>query len=221
MTDSPTPRPRRPRLVTAIVVAAVVLVVIVVAGIGLLTAGTASPGSTTGAPGAAASSGPAAPPSSAAPTHTAPAPKPVKTTAAPTPQPTRTATITKPTAVPIKKAFTATVVRMEAVKGVAEGPGEIGGPSVRFTVKITNTTGKTVSLTETVVNAFYGSAQTPAVQLRQPNGKDFPHSVKNGSSATGVFIFNIPVKSRSDVRITVDTSVKNPVIAFEGSAPRS
>jgi hypothetical protein len=123
--------------------------------------------------------------------------------------------------VPIKKELTAAVVRSEAVAGKADGPGEIGGPAVRFTVRITNTTGAPVSLADTVVNAYYGSAETPAVQLRMPGGVDFPTSVADGGSATGVFVFNIPSASRSSVKVTVDTSVRNPVIAFQGSAPRA
>ena len=100
------------------------------------------------------------------------------------------------------------------------GPGEIGGPSVRFTIRITNTTGKTFNLTNTVVNAYYGTSSTPAVQLQQPGGKDFPTSVKTGASATGVFVFNIPKAQRAHVEVTVDTAVQNPVIAFKGPAPK-
>jgi hypothetical protein len=226
MTDQQTPSPRHPGRVTAVIVSVLVVVIAAVAGIGLLTSGAAAPASTTAAPAAAASetipaettATPLATATTAAPTDT---PTPVRSSAAPTPQPTKTATISKPTQVPIKKELTATVVKMEAVTGTADGPGEIGGPSVRFTITITNTTGKVFVLSNTVVNAFYGSDATPAVQLRSPGGKDFPASVANGASATGVFVFNIPAASRSNVKVTVDTAVQNPVIAFQGAAPRA
>jgi len=113
------------------------------------------------------------------------------------------------------------VVKMEAVAGKADGPGEIAGPAVRFTIRIENTTGKTVALSNTVVNAYYGSDESPAVQLRLPGGSDFPAGVKDGATATGVYLFNIPTDERSDVRVTVDTAVNNPVIAFEGAAPKA
>jgi hypothetical protein len=221
MTDQPTPR--SPMRTTAIIVGALVLVIAAVTAIGLLASGAPKAASTTRPPIAGTTISPAATPvplvtaTTAAPTVT---PTPVKQTSAPTPQPTKTAAISKPTAVPIKKELTATVVKMDAVTGTADGPGEIAGPSVRFTISISNTTGKTFVLSNTVVNAYYGTAATPAVQLRRPGGKDFPASVKNGSSATGVFVFNIPEASRSKVKVTVDTSVQNPVVAFEGSAPR-
>jgi hypothetical protein len=229
MTDQP--QPRRTRRTTALIVGALVLVVAVVAVIGLLTAGRAAPASTStpvaqegAAASSAASAAPAAPTpsSSSKPSKPAKAPTVVKTEPAgrPTPQPTKTATIAEPTAVPIKQELTAAVTKMTAVTGTADGPGEIGGPSVRFTITIENTTGKTFSLSNTVVNAYYGKAATPAVQLRSPGGKDFPSSVRNGGSATGSFVFNIPKASRSSVKVTVDTSVQNPVIAFQGAAPR-
>lgn len=134
------------------------------------------------------------------------------------PQPTRTVSISTPAT--IVTALTAQVTRMEAVIGKADGPGEIGGPAVRFTITITNRTGKTVNLSDTAVNAYSGAAATPAVPLRMPGGVAFPGSVANGRSATGVFVFNIPVASRSLVKVTVDTSVRNPVVAFRGAAPK-
>jgi hypothetical protein len=223
MTDPQTPR--RSRRTTAILVGLLVVVIAVVTVIGVIAArgqttptaaATQTPGAATTAP-AETTPTPLTTATKAAPTDT---PKPVERTTSPTPQPTKTASISKPTQVPIKKELTATVTKMAAVTGKADGPGEIGGPSVRFTITITNTTGKAFSLSNTVVNAYYGKAATPAVQLRSPGGKDFPSSVKNGGSATGVFIFNIPKASRSAVKVTVDTSVQNPVIAFQGAAPR-
>lgn len=217
--------PRRSRRGAVAIVVVLVLVIAGVTGIAIATAGgggapgaagSTTPGATLGAAGTVT---PSATPS--ADTSKPPAVLKPTTTASPTPQPTKTATISEPTAVPIKKELTATVVKMAAVTGVADGPGEIGGPSVRFTIRITNTTGKTFSLSSTVVNAYYGSASTPAVQLRKPGAKDFPTSVKDGASATGVYVFNIPKADRGKVEITVDTSVQNPVVAFKGSAPRS
>jgi hypothetical protein len=229
MTDQP--EPRRTRRTGVLLVSALVLVIAAVTVIGLLTAGRAVPASTAtpvaqggAAASASAGTGSSAPAVSAQAKPATPAktPKvvPSKASTRPTPQATKTATIAKPTAVPIKQELTAAVTKMTAVTGTADGPGEIGGPSVRFTITITNHTGKAFSLSNTVVNAYYGKAATPAVQLRSPGGKDFPSSVKNGGSATGVFIFNIPKASRSAVKVTVDTSVQNPVIAFQGAAPR-
>ena len=219
--------PRTPKRITAIILGVLVLVIAGVAGMGVLASATRAAAPTTPAPtitGSAVAVTLTPTPTSAA-TATArptasPTSTPTKQAPVSTPQPTKTATISKPTAVPIKKELTATVVKSEAVTGKADGPGEIGGPSVRFTITITNTTGASIPLSSTVVNAYYGSDATPAVQLRMPGGVDFPATVADGASATGVFVFNIPNASRSDVKVTVDTSVRNPVIAFQGSTPR-
>ena len=203
--------------VLALVIAAFVVVGIVTAAAS--PAGPVAPSSTapaatvTPSPGSSASA-------SVTPTPTASAtakPKPTKV-AVPKVQPTATATISAPKA--IVKRLTAKVSKMEAVTGKANAPGEVGGPSVRFTITITNTTGKSVNLSNTVVNAYYGSAATPAIELQSPGGADFPASVATGRSATGVFVFNIPTASRGSVKVTVDTSVNNPVVAFKGAAPK-
>lgn len=232
MIDQPRPHPARRR--TVLVVAVLVLVAAVVTIIALVngsgptpsaaptpTVGRTTPTSTSPAT-STASTATTAPALPATPTSGAPTTQPSdKATTDPTSQPTKTAMISKPTSVPITTELKASVEKMEAVKGTADGPGEVGGPSVRFTIKITNTTGKTYSLSNTVVNAYYGSAQSPAIPLRSPGGTNFPTSVKDGGSAAGVYLFNIPKASRGNVRVTLDTDVQNPVIAFDGAAPRS
>jgi cytoskeletal protein RodZ len=229
MTDQPaTPGRGRGGAVALISVLAAVIVAFVMIGV-ITAAGAPRPASSVAAAGAsptvtaASPSTPSPAPSpspSATATATATAKAKPKATPVPAgrPQPTKTATISKPTT--IVKALTAKVTKMEAVQGKADGPGEIGGPSVRFTIAISNTTGKTVDLSNTVVNAYYGPDSAPAVELRMPGGRTFPSSVKNGSTATGVYLFNIPEASRGKVEVTVDTSVRNPVVAFRGAAPR-
>jgi len=224
MTDPIQPKRGRWAAPALIAILAAVIVVVVVIGVvsaanspknAATTSSAAVPtGSASASASATASSSPSAsssPAASSTPTRTTPA-------AAATPQPTKTATISAPTA--IVKSLTAKVTKMEAVQGKANGPGEVAGPSVRFTITITNSTGKTVDLSNTVVNAYYGSDATPATELQQPGGQAFPASVASGSTATGVFVFNIPTASRNKVTVTVDTSVQNPVIAFRGAAPR-
>lgn len=216
---------RRSRRTAAAIIAVLVVVIVAVVVIGLLSAGHAAPGSSAGptagsssgaaSSSASASSTPSSEPSvSATPLNTS-TPKPAAT--APRPQPTTTAALASPA--PITRSLTAAVTKMEAVQGTASGPGEIAGPAVRFTITITNSTGKRVDLSNTVVNAYAGKHSDPAVPLDSPGGRPFPKSVASGASAKGVFVFNIPKADRSKVEITVDTSVLNPVVAFKGSAP--
>ena len=141
------------------------------------------------------------------------APKPDKT------QPVKVAEIKAQAPVAIVGALKADVTDMKAVQGAAHVPGEIAGPSVRFTVRITNGTADTVDLSKTVVTAYYGADKTPANELTGSGAHAFPASVKPGHTVSGAFVFTIPSSERSTVEVAVDTSVANPVVAFKGSAP--
>lgn len=224
MTDQTTPRdPRHPRRIRALLGSALVLVIAAVVVIALLTQhGGAKPAAaiSTDPSGTSATVVPVATPTataSAAPSKPAAVTRPSSTTR-PTPQATKTATIAA--TAPIEQRLTVAVTKTEAVQGKAQGPGEIAGPAVRFTVVIKNSTGKSVDLSDTVVNAYFGKQSTPAVELQSPGGVSFPHSVSNGGSARGVFVFTMPKDQRSNVVVTVDTSVNNPVVAFRGAAPQ-
>lgn len=136
----------------------------------------------------------------------------------PEPLPTKHATLEAPAV--IASDLVADVVRMTAVKGLASAPGEVAGPAVRFTIRISNRTGRSISLANTVVSAYYGPKAVPAIPLEEPGGRPFPTSVGNGKSASGSFVFGIPTAQRDQVTVSVDTSVRNPVVAFKGAAPR-
>jgi hypothetical protein len=109
---------------------------------------------------------------------------------------------------------------LEAISGVARGPGEVGGPALRFTVTVRNDTQDAVSLTSTVVNLFYGAEQSPATELTGSGGAAFGASVAPGSVQQGTFVFTVPSDERDQVRIAVDYSVGVPIVLFEGAAPR-
>lgn len=220
-----TEHPRRVRWLPTAIVTLLAAVVVLFVVIGVMAA-TGAPRSDVGAAPAASASTPASSePQASESSSSKPSPassarsSAVPSAAAePTPQPTKTVTISKQTV--IVKELTARVTKTVAVQGQAQGPGEIAGPSVRFTITLSNATGRSIDLSNTVVNAYGGADASPAIQLQGPGGKTFPKSLASGDSATGVFVFNIPETQRGRVQVTVDTSVKNPVVAFEGAAPR-
>ena len=109
---------------------------------------------------------------------------------------------------------------LEAVDGVARGPGEVGGPSLRFAVTVRNDTSDAVALTATVVNLFFGAEQSPATELTASGGAPLPESVAAGATQQGVFVFAVPGDQRDQVRIAVDYSAGVPIVLFEGAAPR-
>ena len=109
---------------------------------------------------------------------------------------------------------------LEAVEGEAQGPGEVGGPALRFTLTMRNDGDAPVSLESTVVNVYSGPDQAPAVDLRGPGGIPLPAEVAAGATVTGVFIFMVPTEHRDQVRIGVDYTVGIPIVVFEGAGPR-
>ena len=112
------------------------------------------------------------------------------------------------------------IAEMKAVKGKAKLPGDIAGPAIRFTVKVTNTGDQTADLSTTVVGVFHGKAETPALQLNRSETSPLPAKLKADASAEGEYEFTVPVADRDQVLITVDHSVDSSIVAFEGSAPR-
>ncbi|WP_394553144.1 hypothetical protein ACDF64_02115 [Agromyces sp. MMS24-JH15] len=120
----------------------------------------------------------------------------------------------------IAPALTARITSIEAVQGEAQGPGEIDAPSIRVAVEIRNDTDAASSLSTATVTGYYGSAMTPAPELREPGGTPFPASVAAGGRAEAVFIFSVPTDERDDVTIMVDYSLDYAPLQFHGAVPR-
>lgn len=215
---------RRAWWIVASAALAVVVVLLVVAGVA------ASNGTAPGAVGTSATSTPR--PLATATPSAVPSPPPTATTppTVDTPAPTEAEgeLAPPPAQAPVPLTDSAAAVpgvvfgvgALEAVDGVARGPGEVGGPSLRFTVTVQNDTSETVSLASTVVNLFFGSEQSPATELTSSGGAPFPASVAPGATQQGVFVFAVPPDARDQVRIAVDYSAGVPIVLFEGAAPR-
>lgn len=156
-----------------------------------------------------------------APTTIAPTSEPSATPTSPGPDETDAPSQPVPIESPgiITQGLTAQILSIEAVDGVAEGPGEVSGPSIRFTVTITNGTTAAVDLTSTVVTVDYGSDRIPAGQLYEPGASPMPTTVTAGAAVSGVYVFSIPVDQRGLVNITVDYSVGVPPLVFTGQVP--
>ena len=96
-------------------------------------------------------------------------------------------------------------------------PGEVGGPSLRFTVTVVNRSSAALDLSTSVVNAYTGDDLAPATPLMKPGGRPFPGQVTVGGSGSGVFVFNVPEQDRGHVRLEVDLAPGLTVVLFEGS----
>lgn len=111
----------------------------------------------------------------------------------------------------------ASLVKIESVEGEAVIAGEVGGPSLRVTLEVSNDTRDAFATPAVVVNLYIGSDLRPAGPLMKPGGKEFPQSVKAGAIAEGVYLFNVPLDQRDDITIEVDLAVGTPIVVFHGS----
>ncbi|MCQ2001754.1 hypothetical protein [Arthrobacter zhaoxinii] len=115
----------------------------------------------------------------------------------------------------------AAVGSFEAVDGDPGGAAEAGGPSIRFSVTVSNRTGSAISLEEAVVNVEAGPDATPATQLSGPGGTAFPATLGAGESASAVFVFRVAPELRQALRILFHYQATTPIAAFEGPMPQS
>ncbi len=110
--------------------------------------------------------------------------------------------------------------RLEAVDGEATGPGEIAGPAVRVTVVATNGTSEPVLLDSVVVDFVYGPDRTSASPLSGPGAERFSGRLAPGDTATGVYVFDVPVAERDEVSVLVSYEAAVSPVVFTGAAPR-
>lgn len=194
--------------------ASLVLVVAVVV-LALVLGDGESPADTGAAPGAGSTTAPAAPP------ELAPAPV--------TPEPagpTEDATELPPSLAPVGfeeqaavgNGITAEVVSMEAIEGTAQGPGNIAGPALRVTVRITNGTADPVSLDGVAVDLAHGTELVPASPLDDPSEAPFAGTVQPSGSAVGVYVFTVPADDRELVSLSVGYQAGAPFLVFTGAA---
>jgi hypothetical protein len=207
--------------VGATVVVAIVLLVVVASGVARQD--DASPGTTNSAAptsGDEPSSGPTPTPPvvSDPPAGEDPTP-PAGGSTGPTPPPAQAPVALTEPAAPVP-GVTFSIGKLEAVDGVANGPGEVAGPALRFAATVRNDTAEPVSLRSTVINMFAGAESTPMTEVGEPGGVPLPETVAAGESATGVFVFTVPDEFRDRIQISVDYLADAPVVLFEGEAPR-
>jgi hypothetical protein len=199
--------------------AAGVLLVLVVGAV-VLGRGNGAPG---GEPGAAATSGSAASSASAAPGGSAGSGTPAPGEAAPTgvvgsvdaPPPSLPQVSLQETAA-VGDGVTVAVAAIESFQGQATGPGNVNGPALRVTLRITNGTGGDIALDGVAVNVAYGDSVTPASPLDDPSRAPFSGSVAPGKSAEGAYVFSVPSGAADPAVVEVGYRPGAPLVVFVG-----
>jgi hypothetical protein len=204
---------RRPALVA---LALLVVAAIVVAAVVLGTGGERPDSDAASASSSASTSAVTSAPSSSVPSPTTTAPAPSGPTGDPNdPPPSRPAVALSDTA-EAGDGVTASLPLIEEIDGHAVGPGNVSGPALRITVRVTNGTHGAVSLDGVSVNVAYGSELTPASPLEDSSADPFTGSLAPGASAQGVYVFSVPEGSRDSVTIEVGYQAGAPLLLFTG-----
>lgn len=104
-------------------------------------------------------------------------------------------------------------IRSREIEG--SGPGEVSGPALVVTVLIRNGSKTDLYVDSAIVN-LTDSEGTVGIPLAGEPARPFVGTVQSGKSATGVYVFSVPKRARSPIRVTVDYSPDHAAASFEG-----
>lgn len=112
--------------------------------------------------------------------------------------------------------LTANVVSVESYTATAKRAGEVSGPAVKVTLRLTNGTGSAFPLSTAGVNAYYGSEATPAAPVAgDPAAKPFSGSLTPGAAATAVYVFSVPADEEGSVTLTLSDQAGARLVVFQ------
>ncbi len=215
------PGRRRLLLAAAGTVLAAALLALAVVGSGDGGPGGAG-GSATAAPTAPEATPTPAPTEIVEPTGTVPPPPPTPEPTGPTEAadelPPRLTPVALTEEAAVGDGVTATVEDLEAIEAGSQGPGQVAGPAVRVTVRITNGTDAPVSLDAVAVDLSHGPDAVPASPLDDPTSAPFTGTAGPGADATGVYVFSVSEGQRDALTLAVGYQAGAPYLVFTGSA---
>lgn len=111
------------------------------------------------------------------------------------------------------------VVGLKAVEAKAKIPGEVSGPALAVTVKVLNNSKRPLD-TQHLLVTIYDSKQAPGGEMTGAPARPMTGELKPGASASGVYLFTVPVSRRSPVTVNVALPTESPVLVFKGNAPK-
>lgn len=109
----------------------------------------------------------------------------------------------------------AEVTSVERFTSTGGTPGELGGPALRITVKVTNNGSSPADLSGASVTTAFGKDAVPGSELGGDGTSTLPASIQPGKSASATYAFVIPGE-QDTIRVTLDLLQGEPVVVFEG-----
>lgn len=114
----------------------------------------------------------------------------------------------------IASAVRVTVGKVKDVTVKARQPGEIAGAAAAVPLTVRNGSGAAFSLDGMVVTAFYGD-DIPGNETTASPSKPMTGSLAPGKTAKGTYVFNIPKKYASTLRVEVASNQSPTIVQFE------
>jgi hypothetical protein len=147
-----------------------------------------------------------------------PAPSGGNVTQLVTPGPTQPTLPPVPLQAPVNaNSVVVSLVTIQALTVAANGPGEVAGPALAVTVKVSNNSSKAVDVSSAVVTLLDAKGQEGTPTPESP-AAPFTGSLQPGASANGVYVFNIAQTQRNPITVTVSYNAGAATAQFTGNA---
>ncbi|MEV7631668.1 hypothetical protein AB0N64_04565 [Microbacterium sp. NPDC089318] len=117
------------------------------------------------------------------------------------------------------KGVTVEVTGIRAFTSSSEQPGELAGPALEVTLRVSNDSGSALDLAGSSVNLTYGTDDVPAPPLGDPISTGLPGTIPAGESGEGEYSFSVPVDDRDRISVVLDLLSDAPQVVFTGAAP--
>lgn len=114
--------------------------------------------------------------------------------------------------------LTAELTSIAAIQGAGAGPGNIAGPALAVTVRITNGTGAPLLLDQVEVALSYTAEEVAASPVDDDAVSPLRGTLSDAASAQGTYVFSVPADQREVVSVTVGLVAGSPLLVFTGAA---
>jgi len=112
---------------------------------------------------------------------------------------------------------TAVLLDVAKVEAEARGPGEVVGPGLAVTVRITNDSGGEISLDEVVVDLYAADGSPSTISFGDERTSEFSGALAAGTSAEATYVARV-ANSSGEITVTVSYEPGNPAVSFVGKA---
>lgn len=112
--------------------------------------------------------------------------------------------------------ITVQLTEVVGVDAVTHQPGQVSGPAVQITVRISNAGADAVAISSAQV-AVADSAAAPGIAVTTDASSPFAGTLAPGASATGIYVFRVPADRRSPILVTVSYTAGGAVAQFTGN----